>query len=105
MTAAVESVDGGIAVVSSFFKRNYNKYCRLWNKLDKHYNDLDNIFGIWDSVNKVLDTTLGKDDLLWAKSSVYFDNESHSVKIYQLSDYEFNSLILVLEEKCKWFIK
>ena len=100
MITAVESVDGGITTVSPFFKKNYPKYSKLWDKLNKNYDILDDIPDIWDSQYTVNDEILGKDDILWSKNSVYFDNETYCIDIYNLSDYQFNQLILLLEEKC-----
>ena len=102
MSEAVEQVDGGVTVVSSSFKKNYSKYNKLWNKLNKHYDVLDEIYSIWDSAYTVLDSVLGKDDLLWEKNMIYLDNERIGVDIYNLSDYQFEQLILILEEKCQY---
>ncbi len=102
MSEAVEQVDGGVTVVSSYFKKNYSKYNKLWNKLNKHYDVLDEIYSIWDSAYSVLDYVLGKDDLLWGKNMIYLDNERIGVDIYNLSDYQFEQLILTLEEKCQY---
>jgi hypothetical protein len=57
---------------------------------------------MWDSCYEVNSEVLGKDDILWGKNSVYFDNESYCIDIYNLSDYQFNQLILILEEKCNF---
>jgi hypothetical protein len=102
MSEAVEQVDGGVTVVSSYFKKNYSKYNKLWNKLNKHYDVLDEIYSIWDSAYTVLDYVLGKDDLLWGKNMIYLENESIGVDIYNLSDYQFEQLIHTLEEKCQY---
>lgn len=102
MNEAIKQVDGGITVVSSYFKNNYPKYSRLWNKLNK-YNDLDYCI-MWDSsAYQVLGLVLGKDDLLWAKNELYINNPFAKINIgiYDLSDYQFQQLIFVLEEKCK----
>ena len=107
MKDAVKQVDGGITVVSSFFKKNYPKYSRLWNKLNKYYNDLDETdFIMWDSAYQVLGHVLGKDDLLWGKNELYIDNPFArlNIGIYDLSDYQFQQLIFVLEEKCKYVL-
>lgn len=102
MSEAVEQVDGGVTVVSSYFKKNYSKYNKLWNKLNKHYDVLDEIYSIWDSAYTVLDYVLEKDNLLWEKNMIYLDNERIGVDIYNLSDYQFEQLILTLEEKCQY---
>ena len=102
MSEAVEQVDGGVAVVSSYFKKNYSKYNKLWNKLNKHYDVLDEICSIWDSAYTVLDYVLGKDNLLWEKNMIYLDNERIGVDIFNLSDYQFEQLIYTLEEKCQY---
>ena len=102
MSEAVEQVDGGVTVVSSYFKKNYSKYNKLWNKLNKHYDVLDEICGIWDSAYTVLDYVLGKDNLLWEKNMIYLDNERIGVDIFNLSDYQFEQLIYTLEEKCQY---
>jgi hypothetical protein len=102
MSEAVEQVDGGVTVVSSYFKKNYSKYNKLWNKLNKHYDVLDDICSIWDSAYTVLDYVLGKDNLLWEKNMIYLDNERIGVDIFNLSDYQFEQLIYTLEEKCQY---
>lgn len=102
MVSAVESVEDAITTVSTFFKKNYPKYSKLWDKLNKNYDILDDIPNIWDSSYEFNNEILGKDDILWAKNSVYFDNESYCIDIYNLSDYQFNQLILILEEKCNF---
>ena len=102
MSEAVEQVDGGVTVVSSYFKKNYSKYNKLWNKLNKHYDVLDEICCIWDSAYTVLDYVLGKDNLLWEKNMIYLDNERIGVDIFNLSDYQFEQLIHTLEEKCQY---
>lgn len=102
MVSAVESVEDAITTVSTFFKKNYPKYSKLWDKLNKNYDILDDIPNIWDSSYEVNNEILGKDDILWGKNSVYFDNESYCIDIYNLSDYQFNQLILILEEKCNF---
>ena len=102
MTEALKQVEGGIAIVSSYFKRKYSKYVKLWNKLNKYYDELDDNDMMWDSAYLVLDEVLGKDAILWAKNSLLMFDDTQNIDIYSLSDYQFEQLILTLEEKCKW---
>ena len=74
MGDAIKQVEGGITVVSPYFKKNYFKYSKLWNKLNKYYKELDENDPMWDSAYKVLGRVLGKDDLLWAKNGIWFNN-------------------------------
>lgn len=104
MKDALQQVDGGISVVSSYFKKNYSKYNKLWNKLNKYYDELDDDDMMWDSAYRVLGEVLGKDELLWAKNAIYINNSlaKINVDIYDLSDYQFEQLILILKEKCMY---
>lgn len=104
MSEAVKQVESGITVVSSYFKKNYSKYNKLWNKLNKYYDQLDDCDMIWDSSYTVLDSVLGKDGLLWGKNMIYIDDAVAriSMEIYNLSDYQFEQLIHTLEEKCQY---
>lgn len=102
MTEALKQVEGGIAIVSSYFKRKYSKYVKLWNKLNKYYDELDDNDMMWDSAYLVLNEVLGKDAILWAKNSLLMFDDTQNIDIYSLSDYQFEQLILTLEEKCKW---
>jgi hypothetical protein len=41
MVSAVESVEDAITTVSPFFKKNYPKYSKLWDKLNKKGDERD----------------------------------------------------------------
>ena len=102
MTEALKQVEGGIAIVSSYFKRKYSKYVKLWNKLNKYYDELDDNDMMWDSAYLVLNEVLGKDAILWGKNSLLMFDDTQNIDIYSLSDYQFEQLILILEKKCSW---
>ena len=57
---------------------------------------------MWDSAYLVLDEVLGKDAILWGKNRLLMFDDTQNIDIYSLSDYQFEQLILILEEKCKW---
>lgn len=95
MSEAVEQVEKGLMVVSPFFKTNYPKYERMWNKIDKKYRQLK---------EEDIDTLLGNsyyvdghqiylDAVMYNKNSVQFDFVNFNVNVCSLSDYNFEEVL------------
>lgn len=105
MTDAVREVDGGIVVVSNYFKKNYKKYCKYYDKLKRNLKVIREEFddSYWDSAYSVMNTILGEENLM-EKNYLYIDDYSYkyTISLYNLSDYQFEQLLNVLEEKTKY---
>lgn len=105
MTDAVREVDGGIVVVSSYFKKNYKKYCKYYDKLKRNIEVIREEFddSYWDSAYSVMGTVLGEENIM-EKNYLYIDtpDEEYTINLYNISDYQFEQLLNVMEEKTKY---
>lgn len=92
MNEAVEITENALCTVSTYFKSNYSKYSRLWDKVEGM--DLDGIddvlYGQFCAIH-----TLCVDDVMCSKNRLQLDEDS--IAVYNLSDYNFNQIIEYLQ--------
>lgn len=90
MDDAVKQVNKGLVVVSSTWKKLYNKYEKLWHKLrDIEPQYLD----IWD----LPDADKYELDVIATKNMVEYYGYEKALPVYSLSDYYFHLLVQWME--------
>lgn len=101
MSDAIYEVEKGLVVVSPYFKKNYPKYRKMWEYLNKRYDKITNEGYIEDIESYCEIVSVGGhrlyfDAIMYSKHYVEIDFSNFNVNITNLSDYSFEQVMLYL---------
>lgn len=101
MSDAIYEVEKGLVVVSSYFKRNYPKYRKMWEYINKRYDKITNEGYIEDiesycEIHSVGGHRLYFDAIMYSKHYVEIEYQNYNVNITDLSDYSFEQVMLYI---------